>query len=98
MQKERKTLGSLGKITYFCRQIITTMNLKRQTLIVICLLLALATQAQKLTVESMTLAGNDISASQYKRMDRNNEPCGLVKVRLATMGAQFEGNVIPPVE
>ncbi len=62
------------------------------------LMTSLSLHAQKLMVESMTLAGNDISASQYKRMDRNSEPCGLVKVRLATTGAQFEGNVIPPVE
>ena len=60
-------------------------------------LITLTTQAQELTIKEMQ-ATNDLSASQYRRMDRNNEPCGLVKVRLATMGAQFEGNVIPPVE
>ena len=74
------------------------MNLKRQTLIVISLLLALATQAQKLTVESMTLAGNDISASKYERKDLNKNPCALVKVQLAAYGAQFEGNVIDDVD
>ena len=54
--------------------------------------------AQKLTVESMTASPMDLSASQYRRMDYAGELCGLVKVRLATPGAVFEGNVIPPVE
>ena len=56
-----------------------------------------AISAQKLTVESMQVT-NDLSASQYRRADRNSEPCGLVKVCLATAGATFEGNVIQPVE
>ena len=54
--------------------------------------------AQKLAVEQMTVAGNDISASQYERKDLNGQACALVKVQLAAMGAQFEGNVIQPVE
>ena len=69
----------------------------RLTLLIYSLLLTLTAQAQKLTIEGMQ-ATNDLSASQYRRADRNNEPCGLVKVRLATTGATFEGNVIPPVE
>ena len=40
----------------------------------------------------------DLSASQHRRMDFNNEPCGLVKVQLAATDVGFEGNVIPPVE
>ena len=53
--------------------------------------------AQKLTVESMQ-ATYDLSASQYRRIDLNSEPCGLVKVSLAARGATFEGSVIEPVE
>ena len=53
--------------------------------------------AQKLTVESMALAGNDISASQYERKDLNGQACALVKVLLASPGAVFEGNVIGDV-
>ena len=53
-------------------------------------------QAQKLTVQGMK-ATNDLSASQERRKDLNNEMCGLVKVRLAEKNATFEGNVIPPV-
>lgn len=50
--------------------------------------------AQKLTVESMKAAPYDISASQYERKDLNQQPCALVKVQLAGIGAEFEGNVI----
>ena len=50
--------------------------------------------AQKLTVESMTVAGNDISARQYRVNDLNGQPCALVKVQLATRGAKFAGSVI----
>ena len=54
--------------------------------------------AQKLTVESMALAGNDISASQYERKDLNGQACALVKVLLPMPGAVFEGNVIGNVD
>ena len=64
----------------------------------LCLLLSLATTAQELTVKSMKAAPMDLSASQYERKDLAGQPCGLVKVQLATTGATFEGNVIRPVE
>ena len=64
-------------------------------LISISLLLTLAVHAQELTIDGMKVT-NDLSASQYRRMDLNKEPCGLVKVRLAEAGASFEGNVIKP--
>ena len=54
-------------------------------------------QAQELTVKSMAVAGNDISASQYERKDLNGQACALVKVLLASPGAVFEGNVIGDV-
>ena len=47
--------------------------MKRLYLIILVCLLALTAQAQKLTVESMTVAGNDISASQYERKDLNGQ-------------------------
>ena len=67
-------------------------------LILLMLLLPMMTEAQKLTVESMTEAGNDISASQYRVLDIKGEPCALVKVQLAVAGATFQGNVIPPTD
>ena len=42
----------------------------------------------------MTALPMDVSASQYERKDLNGQPCALVKVQLATMGARFEGNVV----
>lgn len=59
--------------------------------------LLVAAQAQELTVKSMAVAGNDISASQYERKDLNGQACALVKVLLASPGAVFEGNVIGDV-
>ena len=69
--------------------------MKRKSILLIwSLLLTLSVSAQKLTVESMTVAGNDISASQYRVNDLNGQPCALVKVQLATRGAKFAGSVI----
>ena len=74
------------------------MKYRNIFLLTIGLLLSLTVHAQKLTVESMTVAGNDISASQYERKDLNNRACALVKVLLPMPGAVFEGNVIGSVD
>ena len=59
------------------------------------LLMAIVTvSAQDLTVKSFGVAQGDISASAYPRNDRNEEPCGLIKVQLPLQGATFEGNVM----
>lgn len=72
--------------------------MKRIFLIILaCWMMLSVASAQKLTVESMALAGNDISASQYERKDLNGQACALVKVLLASPGAVFEGNVIGDV-
>lgn len=72
--------------------------MKRIFLIILaCWAMLAVASAQKLTVESMALAGNDISASQYERKDLNGQACALVKVLLASPGAVFEGNVIGDV-
>ncbi len=73
------------------------MNYRNIFLLTLGLLLSLAVHAQELTVKGMQ-ATSDLSASQYRRPDLNGEPCGLVKVSLATTGATFEGSVIQPVE
>ena len=54
--------------------------------------------AQRLTVESFRAASTDLSASTSPRLDLNGQPCGLVKVQLAAMGAEFSGNVIGDCE
>lgn len=53
---------------------------------------------QKMTVESFTVAANDLSASVYSRNDLNGRRCALVKVGLAIDGAKFEGGVMGDVE
>ena len=73
------------------------MKYRNIFLLTIGLLLSLTVHSQKLTVENMQVT-NDLSASQYRRADLNGEPCGLVKVSLAAVGATFEGSVIQPVE
>ena len=70
----------------------------RKILLIITCSLCGYLQAQKLTVESMTLAANDISVSKYERKDLNGQPCALVKVLFASPEAKFEGNVIGNVE
>ncbi len=54
--------------------------------------------AQELTVKSMETKPMDLSASTNPRLDKNNQPCGLVKVRLAAPDATFAGNVLGEVE
>jgi formylglycine-generating enzyme required for sulfatase activity len=50
-----------------------------------------------MTVKSFTEKTSDLSASTQIRKDNNGTPCSLVKVQLATAGAQFEPNVIGDV-
>ncbi len=54
--------------------------------------------AQELTVKSFAEKTNDLAASTYERKDGNGNPCALVKVQLATAGAQFSPNVVGYVE
>lgn len=69
--------------------------MKRFYLIILsCWMMLAVTSAQELIVKSMSAAGNDISASQYRVNDLNGQPCALVRVQLATSGASFTGNVI----
>lgn len=68
--------------------------IRRAFFLLFSVLTLLTAPAQELTVKQMTVAANDISASQYRRTDLNGDPCALVKVRLAAEGAEFEGNVI----
>ena len=67
---------------------------KRLLILLMVSLISLTLQAQELTVKSMQAMTMDLSASQYERKDLAGQTCGLVKVQLAAVGAQFEGNVI----
>lgn len=73
--------------------------MKLRTILLITFLISLfEVRAQELTVKSMTAVPVDLSASQYERKDNKGKSCGLVKVQLATTGAQFKGKVIGETE
>ena len=72
----------------------------RLTVVMLCMMCAVSTWAQKLTVESFGMIQGDLSARTHERVDANKMPCGLVKVQLAAPGATFDatGFVIGNVE
>ena len=53
--------------------------------------------AQKLAIESFSLAAMDISAQTQQRRDLNDVPCALVKVQFVGDILDVEGNVIKPL-
>lgn len=54
--------------------------------------------AQKMRVESFSIAPFDISASKFVRKDGNGVDGGLIKVLLPMNDVKFEGNIILPIE
>ena len=71
----------------------------RKYLLLILLVFALLPLcAQELTVKSFAEKTNDLAASTYERKDGNGNSCALIKVQLATAGAQFSPNVVGNVE
>ena len=50
--------------------------------------------AQKLTVESVKPAANDLTAQSQPRKDLNNLNCALVKVGIALDGVKFDGSIM----
>ena len=72
--------------------------MKRQILfLILSLLLSSCASAQKLAVESFSLAATDISVQTQPRKDLNDEPCALVKVQFVGDILDVEGNVIKPL-
>lgn len=55
-------------------------------------------RAQKATIKSLELKGDDKSAVEFERKDINQQPCALLKVKFDQQGTIFEGNVIGNVE
>lgn len=72
--------------------------MRRTIFLFMTALLYLSVHAQELTVKSFAEKTNDLAASTYVRKDGNGNPCALVKVQLATAGAQFSPNVVGNVE
>ena len=50
--------------------------------------------AQKLTVESLRLAENDLTARTEPRLDANKQPCALLKVQVRDQITEAQGNVV----
>lgn len=102
--KKRKIivlLCFLFVFSYLCakfHKVTTKPNMRRITTILLLFATFLACNAQDLTVRSMTAAPFDLSAAAKPVNDYNGIACGLVKVRLASPGAVFGGNVMQPVE
>lgn len=72
--------------------------MKKTILMLLLALSSISVYTQELKVKSMVINPNDLSAKKFERMDLNDELCALLKVKLSSPGAVFEGNVIPPIE
>ena len=71
--------------------------MKRILFLILSLLLSFGASAQKLSVESFSLAASDISAQTQPRKDLNDAPCALVKVQFVGDILNVKGNVILPL-
>ena len=71
--------------------------MKRILFLILSLLLSFGASAQKLAVESFSLAASDISAQTQPRKDLNDAPCALVKVQFVGEILNVKGNVILPL-
>lgn len=71
---------------YFC-------DMKRIVFLLIVMVSLCAAQAE-LRVDSFEARPMDLSARTHERLDRNGNPCALVKVELPVEGCKFEGNVL----
>jgi len=66
----------------------------KKILIILLTLFPLLSMGQDMSVKKFEMVANDLTARQNERLDGNNTPCALVKVELASEGAEFEGNVV----
>ena len=72
--------------------------MKRILILFYCVLSAIFAMSQELTVKSFKEKTSDLAASTHERKDGNGNSCALVKVQLATVGAQFSPNIVGNVE
>ena len=72
-------------------------KMKRILFLILSLLLSFGASAQKLAVESFSLAASDISAQTQPRKDLNDAPCALVNVQFVGDILNVKGNVILPL-
>lgn len=69
----------------------------KKLLLILAAAVTLNGMAQKMTVEAMSTAPMDMSASINQRKDLNGKPCALVKVSMTVANASFGGNVVGDV-
>ncbi len=72
--------------------------MRRYLLLLLLVLTFFVAKGQELTVKSFEAKTNDLTASTHERKDLNGESCALIKVQLATDGAQFSPNVMGTVD
>ena len=72
--------------------------MRRFLFLLLLVLWLIPAHSQELTVKSFVANTSDLSASTHERKDLNGNSCALVKVQLATSGAQFSPNVMGNVE
>lgn len=65
-------------------------------IVILMLMMALTASAQEFTVKPLQ-ATNEITASQYPRLDANNQPCALLKVEVVDAITKVEGGVVGEV-
>ena len=70
---------------------------KELLVIAVLLLFAASAFAQKLSVESLRLAENDLTARTEQRLDANKQPCALLKVQVRDQITEVQGNVVGTV-
>lgn len=71
--------------------------MKRKFFFLLLIFLYLSSQAQELTIKSFTELTNDITARSNPRNDLNDNPCALIKVRVAIESVKFKGMVVGDV-
>ncbi len=72
--------------------------MRRYLFFLLLVLAFISAQSQELTVKSFSVKTNDLAASTHERKDLNGASCALIKVQLATEGAQFSPNIMGNVD
>jgi len=66
----------------------------RQLIAIVLLLATISAAGQKLSVESLRIAENDLTARTEPRLDANKQPCALLKVQVRDQITEAQGNVV----
>jgi len=69
----------------------------RQLIVIVLFLATISATGQKLSVESLRIAENDLTARTEPRLDANKQPCALLKVQVRDQITEAQGNVVGTV-